>query len=112
MECGAFKMSDKDSMEPPPEEGIEIEPMDEFDCLELEKTIINEWGMQRSSLNRMICKYNIVSYRFVVVENRVDLNMYCITQQASLLFENAHALPCLVDSCSRSIPQTRVSSGM
>ncbi|EAT41848.1 AAEL006548-PA [Aedes aegypti] len=47
-------MSDKDSMEPPPEEGIEIEPMDEFDCLELEKTIINEWGMQRSSLNRMI----------------------------------------------------------
>lgn len=51
-------MSDKDSLEQPPEEGIEIEPMDEFDCLELEKTIINEWGMQRSSLNRMICKYN------------------------------------------------------
>lgn len=49
-------MSDKDSLEP--EEGIEIEPMDEYDCLELEKTIINEWGMQRSSLNRMICKYN------------------------------------------------------
>ncbi|XP_062540532.1 uncharacterized protein LOC134208715 [Armigeres subalbatus] len=47
-------MSDKDSLEQSPEDGIEIEPMDEYECLELEKTIINEWGMQRSSLNRMI----------------------------------------------------------
>lgn len=36
-----------------PEE-IEIEPLEEYECLELEKLIINEWGMQRSSLNRMI----------------------------------------------------------
>ncbi|XP_058461116.1 uncharacterized protein LOC131436414 [Malaya genurostris] len=28
--------------------------MDEYECLELEKKIVNEWGMQRSSLNRMI----------------------------------------------------------
>ncbi|XP_055601598.1 uncharacterized protein LOC129750627 [Uranotaenia lowii] len=43
-------MSDND----PLEEDFEIEPMEEFEALELEKKVINEWGLQRSSLNRMI----------------------------------------------------------
>ncbi|XP_039448157.1 uncharacterized protein LOC120427364 [Culex pipiens pallens] len=51
-------MSDKDSLDEPEGGGgggdIEIETMDEYECLELEKLIINEWGMPRSSLNRMI----------------------------------------------------------
>ncbi|KXJ83322.1 hypothetical protein RP20_CCG007056 [Aedes albopictus] len=65
-------MSDKDSLEQPPEEGIEIEPMDEFDCLELEKTIINEWGMQRSSLNRMI--YCGITVRCMEVIQDAEIN--------------------------------------
>ncbi|XP_065086805.1 uncharacterized protein LOC135708632 [Ochlerotatus camptorhynchus] len=62
-------MSDKDSLEP---EGIEIEPMDEYDCLELEKTIINEWGMQRSSLNRMI--YCGITARCLEVIQDAEIN--------------------------------------
>lgn len=57
-------MSDKDSLDEPEGGGgdgdIEIETMDEYECLELEKLIINEWAMPRSSLNRMICKYRRV----------------------------------------------------
>lgn len=59
------EMSDKDSLDDSPEGvggGIEIETMDEYECLELEKLIINEWGMPRSSLNRMICKYSVVCW--------------------------------------------------
>ncbi|XP_055538217.1 uncharacterized protein LOC129725876 isoform X2 [Wyeomyia smithii] len=62
-------MSDKDSLEP---EGIEIEPLDEYECLELEKIIINEWGMQRSSLNRMI--YCGITVRCLEVIQDAELN--------------------------------------
>ncbi|XP_058833045.1 uncharacterized protein LOC131690959 [Topomyia yanbarensis] len=62
-------MNDKDTLEP---EGIEIEPMDEYECLELEKTIINEWGMQRSSLNRMI--YCGITSRCLEVIQDAEIN--------------------------------------
>ncbi|XP_055630693.1 uncharacterized protein LOC129771254 [Toxorhynchites rutilus septentrionalis] len=62
-------MSVKDAME---QEAIEIEPLEEYECLELEKMIINEWGMQRSSLNRMI--YCRITVRCLEVMQDAEIN--------------------------------------